>query len=262
MLLEYHGANVLQARYTHGPGIDEPLAVTKGGSTFFYHQDGLGTVTDLTDSAGTTAKSYSYDAYGNIMNQAGTLDQPYTYTGREFDSESGLMYYWARYYNPTTGRFLQIDPQGVDQEIHNLYAYVESDPINYVDPYGEIRFPWPKPRPKPPSKPNPGPDPKGKGGNQESKGNPDPQRICKLSRPPVPPGGFGNPCSPCWSCTYQCSGKGIVGGGMFIHRYQIGGCVPAAKFVAGFPSPTACDAAAKSGRKDNPLESLYPGDEP
>ena len=67
ILLEYDGANVLQARYTHGPGIDEPIAITRGGQTYFYHADGLGSVTDLTDSAGATAKSYSYDAYGNIV---------------------------------------------------------------------------------------------------------------------------------------------------------------------------------------------------
>ncbi|MCI1280607.1 MAG: hypothetical protein LKG23_16670 [Nitrospira sp.] len=67
ILLEYDGSNVLQARYTHGPGIDEPIAVTKGASTFFYHQDGLGTVTDLTDASGATVKSYAYDAYGNIV---------------------------------------------------------------------------------------------------------------------------------------------------------------------------------------------------
>ena len=96
ILLEYDGSNVLQARYTHGPGIDEPIAVTKGSSTYFYHQDGLGSVTDLTDSAGATAKSYAYDAYGNILESPGTLEQPYTYTGREFDSESGLLYYRAR----------------------------------------------------------------------------------------------------------------------------------------------------------------------
>ena len=110
ILLEYDGTNTLQARYTHGPGIDEPIAVTKGGSTFFYHQDGLGSVTDLTDTVGVTAKSYSYDAYGNILESPGTVEQPYTYTGREFDSESGLYYYRARYYDPATGRFLQEDP--------------------------------------------------------------------------------------------------------------------------------------------------------
>ena len=134
ILLEYDGSNVLQARYTHGPGIDEPIAVTKGGSTFFYHQDGLGTVTDLTDAAGATAKSYSYDAYGKVFDQAGTVEQPYTYTGREFDSESGLYYYRARYYDPNSGRFLQKDPiLSV-----NLYPYVVGNPVNLLDPLGLI----------------------------------------------------------------------------------------------------------------------------
>ena len=132
ILLEYDGSNVLQARYTHGPGIDEPIAVTKGEATFFYHQDALGSVTDLTDAAGATAKSYSYDAYGTILESPGTLDQPYTYTGREFDSESGLYYYRARYYDPTTGRFLQKDPiLSV-----NLYPYVVGNPVNLLDPLG------------------------------------------------------------------------------------------------------------------------------
>jgi RHS repeat-associated protein len=136
ILLEYDGANVLQARYTHGPGIDEPIAVTKGSNTFFYHQDGLGTVTDLTDSTGATAKSYSYDAYGNIVDQTGTVEQPYTYTGRELDAESGLYYYRARYYDPTSGRFLQKDPIGFSGGDLTLYKYVGNNPVRWVDPLG------------------------------------------------------------------------------------------------------------------------------
>ena len=136
ILLEYDGSNVLQARYTHGPGIDEPIAVTKGSSTYFYHQDGLGSVTDLTDSAGATAKSYSYDAYGNIVDQTGTLDQPYTYTGREFDAESGLYYYRERFYDPQTAIFLQKDPLGVQTVGPNLYGYVLNNPVNLTDPFG------------------------------------------------------------------------------------------------------------------------------
>lgn len=136
VLLEYDGTNTLQARYTHGPGIDEPLAVTKGRSTFFYHQDGLGSVTDLTDSAGVTAKSYSYDAYGNILESPGTVDQPYTYTGREFDSETGLSYYRARYYEPRIGRFPVKDPIGFKGGDTNLYGYVRQNPANRLDPWG------------------------------------------------------------------------------------------------------------------------------
>ena len=140
ILLEYDGSNVLQARYTHGPGIDEPIAVTKGGSTFFYHQDGLGTVTDLTDATGATAKSYAYDAYGTILESPGTLEQPYTYTGREFDSESGLYYYRARYYDAMTGRFLQNDPIGFRGGDVNLFSYVRNNPSNFIDPKGTIAF--------------------------------------------------------------------------------------------------------------------------
>jgi RHS repeat-associated protein len=136
ILLEYDGANVLQARYTHGPGIDEPIAVTKSGSTFFYHQDGLGTVTDLTDSAGATAKSYNYDAYGTILDQTGTMEQPYTYTGRELDAETGLSYYRARYYDPARGRFLEKDPLGFVGAGINTYMYVRNNPAKFADPKG------------------------------------------------------------------------------------------------------------------------------
>lgn len=137
ILLKYDGSNVLQARYTHGPGIDEPIAVTKGSSTYFYHQDGLGSVTDLTDAAGVTAKSYAYDAYGNILESPGTMEQPYTYTGREFDSGSGLFYYRARYYDPSTGRFLQEDPIGIRGGL-NLYRYANSSPLIVRDSTGLV----------------------------------------------------------------------------------------------------------------------------
>ena len=135
ILLEYDGTNTLQARYTHGPGIDEPIAITKGGNTFFYHQDELGSVTELTDSVGAVAKAYAYDTYGNVVDQTGTVEQPYAYTGRELDSESGLYFYRSRYYDPTTGRFLQRDLIGFAGGI-NLYGYVGQSPTNFVDPFG------------------------------------------------------------------------------------------------------------------------------
>ena len=170
ILLEYDGTNALQARYTHGPGIDEPIAVTKGSSTYFYHQDGLGTVTDLTDSAGVTAKSYAYDAYGNILESPGTLEQPYTYTGREFDSESGLYYYRARSYDSTAGRFLEKDPIGLSGGI-NLYTYVKDNPVNLTDPDGLA----PK-LPKPPKPKSPGENDK-KSSGQKPGSNPKPTCI-------------------------------------------------------------------------------------
>ncbi|HNK51158.1 MAG TPA: RHS repeat-associated core domain-containing protein [Nitrospira sp.] len=113
-----------------------PTTTPVADGTLYYHQDGLGTVTELTDINGAVAKAYAYDAYGNILESPGTVDQPYTYTGREYDSESGLYYYRARYYDPGTGRLLQKDPIGSFLRDVNLYAYVTANPVNGVDPLG------------------------------------------------------------------------------------------------------------------------------
>ena len=135
ILLEYDGSNVLQAWYTHGPTADEPIAITRGGQTYFYHADGLGTITDLTDSTGAIAKAYAYDGYGNVLDAPGSVEQPYAYTGRELDPESGLYYYRARYYDPNIGRFLQQDPIKLFGGM-NLYRYVRDNPTNGTDSSG------------------------------------------------------------------------------------------------------------------------------
>jgi RHS repeat-associated protein len=137
IILEYDGTNTLQASYTHGPGIDEPLIMERGGQSFFYHTDGLGSITDLTDSTGAVIQSYVYDSFGNVINQTGSVVNTYTYTGRELDSESGLYYYRARYYNPTIGRFLQEDPIGFLGGI-NKFVYTLNNPINFTDPSGLV----------------------------------------------------------------------------------------------------------------------------
>jgi RHS repeat-associated protein len=90
----------------------------------------------VTDCTITTVKSgaiistVDYDAFGNGGSVMG-----YGFTGREFDPETGLLYYRARYYDPKVGRFLSPDPVGYLAG-PNLYSYVENDPVNLVDPYG------------------------------------------------------------------------------------------------------------------------------
>jgi RHS repeat-associated protein len=134
MIKEYDGADTLLATYRHGPGMDEPIAMVRGGQTFYYHADWLGSVMGLTDTNQTLVQSYGYDGFGNL-DQPGVIQNPYTYTGRQYDAETGLYYYRARYYDPKAGRFLQQDPIRFRGGV-NFYAYVGNNPLKYRDPYG------------------------------------------------------------------------------------------------------------------------------
>jgi RHS repeat-associated protein len=98
------------ASYAHGNDIDEPLAMDRSGTVDYYEADGLGSVTSLAASNGTIAQSYTYDSFGNLTNSSGSLTNYLRYTGREFDTETGLYYYRARYYDPTAARFASEDP--------------------------------------------------------------------------------------------------------------------------------------------------------
>jgi RHS repeat-associated protein len=135
---ELDGMNALITCYTHGPGIDEPLARRDATTnTVTYHAaDGLGSITDTTNSSGQVSLAHRYDSYGNVLAGGGTGG--YAFTGREWAPEAGLLYLRARYYDPMTGRFVSEDPS--DQESSyddpNPYTYVENNPINWVDLLG------------------------------------------------------------------------------------------------------------------------------
>jgi RHS repeat-associated protein len=138
ILYELDGSNTILARYTHGPGVDEHLIVRRGGANYYYHADGLGSITHITDVSGNIVQTYVYNAFGEIVNQYGNLPNTFTYTSREYDPESGLYYYRARYYDSKIGRFLQTDPIGFSGGGVNLYAYVANNPVNFTDPFGLV----------------------------------------------------------------------------------------------------------------------------
>jgi RHS repeat-associated protein len=126
--------NVL-VRYTEGPGIDEPLAMQRGVTTSFYEADGLGSITSLTSTSGALAATYIYDSFGRVTASTGTVTNRFQYTGREFDAETGLNYYRARYYDASIGRFLSEDPAQFEGGL-NFYGYVGNSPIDHIDPTG------------------------------------------------------------------------------------------------------------------------------
>jgi len=140
----YDGANLLEevdqsgnvlARYTQGQKIDEPLAQFRSGTAAYYQVDGLGSVTSIRDNSGTSVAAYSYDAFGNVAASTGFITNPFRYTGREFDPETGIYYYRARYYNLSLGGFISEDPQRFESGV-NFYTYVLNAPTVYKDPFG------------------------------------------------------------------------------------------------------------------------------
>jgi len=140
IIAEYDATGNLITKYIFGPGIDEPISITKGGQTYYYHSDGLGSVTSLTDSSGATVESYSYDAFGT-PSAASSIGNRFMFTAREYDVETGLYYYRERQYSSELGRFLQTDPLDLDDE--NTYTYCYNAPANYTDPYGLLSLPAP-----------------------------------------------------------------------------------------------------------------------
>jgi RHS repeat-associated protein len=113
------------------------------GNRYYFLKDRQYSVTAITDNAGAIIETYEYSAYGimtikdstgEVLTESG-VSNTYGYTGRRWDSESGLWYYRNRMYSATLGRFMQRDPAGyVDG--YNLYAYVMNNPLVFLDPEG------------------------------------------------------------------------------------------------------------------------------
>jgi len=110
------------------------IDVAGGNILYYYHFDGLGSVIALSKVNGALVERYSYDVFGE-PNRISDVNNPYMFTGREYDEETGNYYCRARYYNPHIGRFLQADPIGYRAGL-NLYTYCRNNPIMFVDPMG------------------------------------------------------------------------------------------------------------------------------
>jgi RHS repeat-associated protein len=126
--------------YTYGlQRISEYQVVNNAWTASFYGYDGAGSIRQLSDSTGKVTDEYEYDAYGNSFTKTGTTPNNYLYRGEQYDSDLGLYYLRARYYNATTGRFMSRDPldgKALDPASLHKYLYSGGDPVNAWDPSG------------------------------------------------------------------------------------------------------------------------------
>ena len=155
-LEEYDGSGDLLRLFVFGQGLDEVLMMeapdvadvdadsdTTELKRFYYHVQLIGSVTHVTDPDENVVESYDYGPYGEIevFDQSGStvsgsqIGNPFTYTGRRLDEETGLYYYRARHYDPVAKRFIQRDPlEYVDGP--NARGYVGGAPVARFDPLG------------------------------------------------------------------------------------------------------------------------------
>jgi len=158
---EYDGSGNLLRKYVYRPEIDsiammeapDVADVDNDSNTselvsLYFHFDGRTNVSRLTAAAQTVVESYETDPYGNLSikdkngnsvssTQAGN---PFTLQRRRLDGETGLMYFRARMYHPSTGHWLQRDPAGFTDGT-NLHETMSSDPVNRSDPFGNYDNP-------------------------------------------------------------------------------------------------------------------------
>ena len=115
---------------------DIPVGVLVSPQVYYVHTDYLSTPRLITNIFGTTKWSWSYaDPHGNSSPISTGITYNLRFPGQYADQESGLFYNMNRYYNPTIGRYTQVDPIGLNGGI-NPYAYVDNNPINAIDSSG------------------------------------------------------------------------------------------------------------------------------
>jgi len=136
-VLDELSGTIVARTYTYGLQLISQDRIANNALSY-YQYDGGG-VRQLTNSIGQVTDSYEYDAFGNSFTTQGTTPNNYLYRGEQYDSDLGLYYLRARYYNPATGRFLSRDPldgQQIDPKTLHKYLYAGGDPANSWDPSG------------------------------------------------------------------------------------------------------------------------------
>ena len=107
--------------------------------TFFYHSDHLGSTSYITDEHANITQYDAYLPYGELLvdEHSSSEDLPYKFNGKQFDEETGLYYYGARYMNPVTSIWYGVDPLAEKYKSIGAYVYCSANPIRLIDSDGK-----------------------------------------------------------------------------------------------------------------------------
>jgi rfaE bifunctional protein nucleotidyltransferase chain/domain len=118
-----------------GGGIGGLLNLKQGGQDYSYLYDGKGNVAAVLDGSQAVVAAYRYAPFGKLLAKTGSLTQPFGFSTKRYDPQTGLLEYGLRRYAPVIGRWTTRDPLGEAGGM-NLYAFVGNNPVNWVDPLG------------------------------------------------------------------------------------------------------------------------------
>lgn len=144
---ELDGSGAVVSRFVYATRVNVPDYMVKGGVTYRLVLDHLGSVRLVVNTQnGQVVQRLDYDAWGLVTLDTNPGFQPFGFAGGLYDTQTGLVRFGVRDYDPVVGRWTTKDPIGFDGGDQNLYGYILGDPMRYTDPFGLYRYNAPSPR--------------------------------------------------------------------------------------------------------------------
>ncbi|GAB7078890.1 RHS repeat domain-containing protein [Megalodesulfovibrio paquesii] len=140
LLAIFDNNNTVLQRFLYADG-RMPLAMEQAGETYYFAYDQVGSLRAVTDASGHVIKNVLYDSFGRVISDSNPeLKVPFGFAGGLQDSETGLVRFGYRDYDPETGRWTSKDPMGLMLRLAPTYKYAWGNPVRFIDSTGKFPF--------------------------------------------------------------------------------------------------------------------------